>query len=161
MVKMKNVSDFRQAITVSGTRVLMMPDDVIELSKLSTLIWLEEVPENTPITITPSRRVVSVSDLQEKINELKENTISASREELDEIKQSIQSSSEIIKPLEDEIHQTHGEVGKLAEDFESFKNIVHRRLEMMRGALMTLQQDFYDIEFDENGRMVDKDDTKS
>ena len=160
MVKFRNTSDFRQAIVVGGNRILMMPNDVVELPKAVPYVWLEEVPSDTPVTITSARRVVSVSELQDRLTEIQEAGLTASREEIEEIKQSIQSSSESLKPLEDEIHQTHDSLEKLIEEFTSFKNIVHRRMEIMKGALMTLQQDVYDVEFDEEGRVV-QDDTKS
>jgi seryl-tRNA synthetase len=160
MVKMKNISDFRQSITVSGSRVMLMPNDVIELPKAVPYVWLEEVPKDTPVTITSARRVISVSDLQERLTEIQESQMVTSSEEIEKLKQSIESSTENLKPLAEEIHQTHDELSNLVEEFSTFKNIVHRRLEIMKGAIMTLQQDFYEIEFDANGKVVN-DSTKS
>jgi hypothetical protein len=43
----------------------------------------------------------------------------------------------------------------LFEDYEDFKKTILRRLEILKGAMMTMQQDFYEIEFDEEGRATD------
>ena len=157
MVKMRNTSDFRQAVTIGGTRVLMLPNDVIESSKALSYVWLEEVDDDAPVTVTASRRVSSLKNTVDALRTANADAVVTSKEELDELKKSIEESS---LPLAEELDNTQRDLIGLKEELESFKNTVHRRLEIMKSAMMTMQQDFYEIEFDEEGR-VSQDDTKS
>ncbi len=160
MPRFRNSSDFRQAVTIAGTRVLMLPNDVIESSSPLTQIWLEQVSDNTPITVTPSRRVASLKNQVEALKTANKDAVITGKEELDSLRQSIEeSANSVLENVNEELDKTQRDLKGLFDDYQEFKKTIMRRLEILKGAMMTMQQDFYEIEFDEAGRVID--DTKS
>lgn len=164
-MKYRNSSEFRQAIVVGGKRVLMLPGDVVESSKELTVVWLEQVSDDTKVTVTPSRRVSSIKTQVEQIKTANKDAVVAGKEELENLTKSIKESaeeaiSESVGPLASELDKTQKDLAAITEEYEKFKETVMRRMDIMKSAMMTLQQDFYEIEFDEEGRVV-QDDTKS
>lgn len=157
---MRNGSDFRQQVTINGTRVLMLPNDVIEADKVLPQVWLEQVSDDTPVTVTPSRRVASLKNQVEALKTANKDAVITGKEELEELRKSIQESANtVLVNVSEEVDKTQQDLSKLFEDYHEFKKTIMRRLEILKGAMMTMQQDFYEIEFDEDG--VVKDATKS
>ena len=162
--KLQNTSDFRQAVVVEGNRILMLPDDVIEANRLISYVWLEQVADDTPVTVTASRRISTLKSRMEELQNANADAVISSRDELDDLEESIKNSANdvlecALAPITNELDKTQNDIASLLANYQEFKNTMTRRLEIMKGAMMTLQQDFYEIEFDDDGRLVD--DTKS
>lgn len=173
---MKNTSDFRQSITLNGKRVLLHPDDVIESERELKYIFLERVPDDTPITIKAAGRVTSIASLQEKLKEIeadKMNATVAGKEELDAVSASLsevkseierkaqEKASELTTPLAEQIDSVETNLASVLERFEAHEALVMRRLDMIKSAIMTMQEDLYNVEFDADGRAQKKEEPKS
>lgn len=170
--KLKNVSDYRQSIVLGGKRVLLQPDDVFESDREMKYVWLERVPDETPVTVGHGGRPTNLSSIQEKLQELETNKsqaavagaeeIQAIAHAVEEVRQEIESNTEkTAASLNESIRDLTAKVEGLAGELDRNNKKTERRLEMMKGAIMTLQEDVYGIEFDEAGRVKEPDAEKS
>jgi chemotaxis protein histidine kinase CheA len=172
-MKLKNISDYRQSIVLGGRRTLLLPDDVFESDRELKYVFLEVVPDDTPVTVGRSgKRNSNLESIQEKLQELesqKSQAATAGAQEIEaiahaieEVRQEIEQTAEqATKPVLEQVLGIADQLDNFAERMERFEKQTVKRLEMMKGAIMTLQEDVYGIEFDEGGRIKDSDADKS
>lgn len=142
-MKYKNISGFRQSIFINGKRVILEPDQVIESNRELKYIFLDKVDDNTPAEkLEQLQSENKLIDLQQKLEEISKHKFSVS--DIDAIKQH-------IKHLEDKIQHIYQKIQEL--EIEQ-KQHIFRKMEMLKSAIMTLQEDVYNIKFDENGKII-------
>lgn len=141
-MKYQNVSEYRQTLILGGKKILLLPNDIIESKKELKHVFLERVSDDSEVTNINNRRTVNVHTLKSEIEELR----TKSQKEVNEV--SIQSQ---------QVENINQRITNLEKAFEDFMNKVNKRMEMMKTAIMTVQEDMYDIKFDENGRVVQED----
>jgi hypothetical protein len=141
-MKYQNVSEYRQTLILGGKKILLLPNDIIESKKELKHVFLERVSDDSEVTNINNRRTVNVHTLKSEIEELR----TKSQKEVNEV--SIQGQ---------QVENINQRITNLEKAFEDFMNKVNKRMEMMKTAIMTVQEDMYDIKFDENGRVVQED----
>lgn len=149
-MKYKNTSELRQSIILNGKRFLLEPNQVIESPKELKYIFLEKVSDDTPVT------PLKLSDKQLPFFEIK-NTI-------DEIKDNITKISD-FDSLKKEVIKLNENINKFQEIINNFeKSIIpdiYKKMEMLKNAVMALQEDVYNISFDENGNAIQQNNNKN
>lgn len=149
-MKYKNTSELRQSIILNGKRYLLEPNQVIESSRELKYIFLERVSDDTPVTPPkPSSKPSPLSEIKNTIDEIKDNVAKVS--DFDSLKK------EVIK-----LNENINKFQEVVNNFE--KNIIpdiYRKMEMLKNAVMTLQEDVYNITFDENGNVIQQNDEHS
>jgi len=146
-MKYKNISGMRQVVVISGVKTQILSDDVFESDRELKIAFLERVSDDSPVTVKPGKRFSSVVNLQQKVTSLEQR------------QQVVAESSNEVKSLKDENTQLKEQVKDMLHRQEKLENETNRKLEMMKTAIMMLQEDFYAVEFDENGKAVEKDAT--
>ncbi len=170
MPKMRNISDFRQAIVINGSKKLMRPGDVIEVDRELKYIFLEPVPEDTPVTVGVAS--TSYSRLKTELEQLKtdkENLSAVKNEEVEENLGAIQAAmndlrqdvddkvNEFSEGINSDISEINDNLKALKTIFEGFKESrnnkdieqddrfdkMMRRLEMLKSAVMTIEDAVY------------------
>jgi len=144
----KNGSELRQALVIGGIRTQLMPGDVFESDREIKAAFLEKVADSTPITVKPGKRFSSLLNLQQKVTSLE-----TQRDQLS------QTSSTEIDSLKDTITALKETISDLNESQEKLVDDTNRKLEMMKTAIMMVQEDFYNVEFDDQGKAVPKEET--
>lgn len=142
-MKYKNISEFRQSIILNGKRFLIEPNQVIESQRELKYIFLEKVSDDTPVT-TPkaSNRTLSFSEIKNTINEIKDNSVKVS--DFDSLKNEITKINEYIHNFQEFMNK-----------FEKYIiPDVYKKMEILKNAVMTLQEDVYNIKFDEKGNII-------
>lgn len=147
-MKFQNNSGMRQSIVIAGQRTQLLDGDVVESDRDLKFAFLEKVDEATSTTVQPGKRFSSVLNLQQKVSSLE-----SQREHLSQT-----SSGEIQKLTEDNTRLKE-EIASLSERQESLEGDTARKLEMMKSAIMMIQEDFYNVAFDDQGKAVEKDAT--
>jgi hypothetical protein len=147
-IRYKNSSELRQVVVIGGMKTQLMPGDVFESDRELKIAFLEKVPDNTPTTVKPGKRFSSVVNLQQKVMSLE-----TQRQQIAE------ASSGEVQKLTEENTRLKEEVSDLKSRQDALEEETRRKLEMMKTAMMMLQEDFYGVEFDENGRQIEKDAT--
>lgn len=123
--KYKNISDLRQSINLKGKRVILKPGDIIESDIEIKSVFLEEVDKNAKVTSNMSVSVVK------KVNEFQSNVDS-----INETKLAVGELQRQVKDLQ-EILET------LKSDAKSNQEIIIKRLEMLKSAIMTLETEIF------------------
>lgn len=142
-MKLKNTSEFRQSLMVGGKRIMLVPGDVIESDRELKYVFLEKVDDKTPTTVKAGTAVASLFQLQHKLDKIQT-----------EAQESKVSSNEVtalqqqITTLKEQLNDANGAIEELRAASE-------KRMGMLKSAVMTLQEDVYGIQFDENGRPVE------
>jgi hypothetical protein len=147
-IKYKNGSELRQVVVIGGQKTQLMPGDVFESDRELKMVFLEKVPDNTPTTVKAGKRFSSVISLQQKVTSLETQR-----------QQIVEASSGEVQKLKEENTRLTEMVSDMTERQEKLEADTSRKLEMMKTAIMMLQEDFYAVEFDENGKAVEKDTT--
>jgi len=146
-MKYKNISGMRQVVIIGGVKTQILSDDVFESDRELKIAFLERVSDDSPVTVKPGKRFSSVVNLQQKVTSLEQR------------QQVVAESSNEVKSLKDENTQLKEQVKDMIQRQEKLESETNRKLEMMKTAIMMLQEDFYAVEFDENGKAVEKDTT--
>lgn len=147
-IKYKNASELRQCLVISGNKTQLMPGDVFESDRELKVVFLERVADDAPITVKPGKRFSSIINLQQKVSSLE-----TQRQHIAD------TSSGEIQKLIDENTRLREEISDLTEKQDKLETETHRKLEMMKTAIMMIQEDFYSVDFDEKGRAMEKDTT--
>lgn len=170
MPKYRNVSDFRQALVINGNKKLMRPGDVIDVDKELRYVFLEQVSDDTPVTIGGAS--TSYSRLKNELEQLKsdkDNLAAVKTEAVEENIGAIQAAmNDLRQDVDDKINDAadglssdmaeiannlkalkvifegfkESRTTKDAEQDEKFDKIV-RRLEMLKSAVMTIEDAVY------------------
>lgn len=146
--KYKNTSGMRQCLVIGGVKTQLADSDVIESDRELKMAFLEKVADDTPVTVKAGKRFSSILNLQQKVTSLETQR-----------QQIVEASSSEIQKLAEENTRLKEEVSDLTERQDKLESETKRKLEMMKTAIMMLQEDFYSVEYDENGRAIEKDTT--
>jgi uncharacterized coiled-coil DUF342 family protein len=156
MFKYKNVSDFRQSLVVKGKKVLLKPEDVVESDTELKYVFLEPVDISTPTTITGAASVTKKVDaLQQTIADLQKSNVSDVQlkevfdtlEELNdavsEIRNKLNDFGGVINILKNNIDSISEKQNTITKNSEEDKKVYLKRLEMLKSAVMTLEQEVF------------------
>ncbi|MCS7317450.1 MAG: hypothetical protein NZZ41_03895 [Candidatus Dojkabacteria bacterium] len=143
-MKYKNISPFKQSIIFHGKRIILEPNQVIESDHEMKYIFLEKVDDNTPISQPKDFLQNTFFDLKYKLDSIQENVVNNK-----EIKNKIEEIEKKLEFIFTKISQIEEILNK------EVKYGINRKMEMLKTAVMTLQEDFYNIKFDENGKIVE------
>jgi len=147
-MKYRNNSGMRQCLVIGGVKTQLVDGDVFESDRELKMAFLERVADDTAATVKPGKRFSSVLSLQQKVTSLETQR-----------QQIVEASSSEIQKLTGENTRLKEAVSDLTEKQNKLEADTNRKLEMMKTAIMMLQEDFYAVEFDENGKAVEKDAT--
>jgi len=161
MPKYQNISDFRQSMVFKGNRILLRPGDVINSDSELREIFLEKVEEDTAVTFINGGYTRQVDKLAEKVTELEKeketlaasnninvennlNTIQASINDLkNDLSEDLNQTREMVKALK-EMYQGQKEFAqKTRDEFEKEKDVIGRRLALLKSAMMTMEEEIY------------------
>lgn len=140
--RFKNTSDFRQSLMIGGKRIMLVPGDVIESDRELKYVFLERVDDKTPVT-AKGGAVASLFQLQHKIEKIQTDA------------QEQKVSSGEVQALQQQITTLKEQLNDALETINTVKEQSEKRMGMLKSAVMTLQEDVYGIQFDENGRPVE------
>ena len=167
--KMQNISDFRQSYVLGGKRVLLLPGDVIEVEREVSEIFLERVPDDTPVTFTAGRRVRKVDELVSKVQELENEKENISLAKTDEVMQDIGTIRALINDLRSDIGEEIDKVKEqnvalksiitshkekydnMVSEYEKEKETMNRRLGILKSAMMTMEEEIFGPLDDDSG----------
>ncbi len=138
----------KQCLVIGGVKTQLADNDVIESDRELKMAFLEKVADDTPVTVKAGKRFSSILNLQQKVTSLETQR-----------QQIVEASSGEIQKLTDENTRLKEEVSDLTARQDKLEAETKRKLEMMKTAIMMLQEDFYAVEYDENGRQIEKDAT--
>jgi len=167
MFKYRNVSDFRQSVTVAGVKKLLRPGDVFQSEREMRFAFLEPVSTDTPVTVGTTSIPV-FNRLEQELEQLKVDKEAASIANSGEIMEAVNrvkaNMADLRKDLTEEIHGIHDslessfseineKIAGLKAMFDNFKTgsdrrdqehteaieRTLRRLEMVKSAIMTLE----------------------
>lgn len=142
-MKYKNTSEFRQSLLIGGKRIMLVPGDVIESDRELKYIFLEKVPDNTPVT-AKGGTVASLFQLQHKLEKIQTES------------QEQKVSSSEVQALQQQITALKEQLNDALETVNALRESSDKRMGMLKSAVMTLQEDVYGIQFDEAGRPVEE-----
>lgn len=172
MAKYKNISDFRHAVVLNGNKKLLRPGDVFESDKEFRYAFLEQVSDDTPVTVGLSNLMSNYTRLENEIESIKnekEQLTSSTSQELQDsifaIKASVNDlrnnlNNRIVK-LEDDAARNNETLTEnlvaLRELFTNFKSnssrkdeqtkedfdTLFRRLDMVKNAIITIENVVY------------------
>ena len=170
MPKFRNISDFRQSVVINGVKKLMRPGDVIESSTDLRYIFLERVSDDTPVTVGSA--ITSYTKLRNELEQLKndkDSLATVKTEQVEENLGAIQAAmSDLRKDVSEQIEDLRSsftdEFRTIGENLTALKSIfdankqkldsmdkdyadkidkTFRRLEMLKTAMMTLEDVVY------------------
>ena len=158
MYKYKNISDFRQSLVVKGKRVLLKPDDVVESESELMAVFLEKVDTNTPVSKVSEAGVTKkVDDLQQRLDGLEKEKEEIVANQTKEVYDTIGELETAIKALETKYADLAGIVSLIKKNIDGVaaqvqtvsntndtdKKLYTRRLEMLKSAVMTIEQEVF------------------
>jgi tetrahydromethanopterin S-methyltransferase subunit B len=158
MFKYRNISDFRQSLVLKGKRILIKPDDVIESDTELKYVFLEQVDVTTPVTQISSSSVVrKVDDLEQKISTLEKEKEEMIASQSKEIYDTVEEIDKAVKDLQAKIGEVTGvlagfkkamdaistQVNTLTTETSKDKALIMKRLEMVKTAVMTIEEEVF------------------
>jgi uncharacterized phage infection (PIP) family protein YhgE len=170
MPKLRNISDFRQTVIINGTKKLMRPGDVIESPTELRYVFLEPVSNDTPVTVGSSS--TTFNRLKTELEQLKQDKDSLAAVKTEQVEENLGAIQAAMNDLRKDVsEQIEGlrssftdEFRTIGENMTALKSIFDankskldsidkdyadkfdksfRRLEMLKSAMMTLEDAVY------------------
>ena len=167
MFKYKNISDFRQSLTVKGRRILLKPDDVVESDTELKYVFLEPVDASVPVTATGANSVTKrVDDLAQKLEGLEKEKEELAKSQAQEIYDTVEEVDRAVKDLQTKYNDLTGIIKLLKQSVDTAANkadalektntedkkLYLRRLEMLKSAVMTIETEVFGPSEDTSGK---------
>jgi len=151
MFKYINDSGLRQGLRIKGKRIVMDDGDVIQSEVELMYVFLTDVTEENPETTIDSSNVRN-----SKFNKIKDSIsdISVSDNDLKDMKAKLDSiEKKINKEMNDKFSNIDVKIEEVTENNKALKDVfrkfdtkTNRRLEILKSALQTIQDDIYEDE---------------
>lgn len=125
-MKYQNTSGFRQTVIMEGKKVVVFPDDVIELDKELFNVGFEKVEDSKEVTFKERTLKKHSSEKNSEVLAILENKISE-----------VKKGSE-IKSTSD-INDMRKEFNDLKKEFHDFSELAKKRLDILKTAVQTIE----------------------
>jgi flagellar motility protein MotE (MotC chaperone) len=167
MFKYKNISDFRQSLVLKGKRVLLKPEDVIESETELKYVFLEPVDTSTPVTAKPLENAPKKVDvLEQKLASLEKEKEEIAATQAKEIYDTVEEIDKVVKDLQNKYSDLAGvltliknrldttleQAQKFEQTYDNDKKVYLRRLEMLKSAVMTIENEVFGTSEDTSGK---------
>jgi hypothetical protein len=146
----KSISEFRHSAVISGKKYLINPGDVINSPTPLSYIFLQQVSDDTPVTVKSpfqNRLQQQVAAIQQE----KEAIVTSSSSELEQLKQAFsQFTDKYESEMADILSQinsrfTENEQADLAnkQADAKFREDTNRRLGILKDAVRSIEEEVY------------------
>jgi hypothetical protein len=162
MPRYKSISEFRHTVVIQGKKYLVGPEDVIESPSSISYIFLQEVDAKTPITVsTPFSGGQHVQNLKKQV----EKEQSSTQQSVAKVSETVETTNTAVEELrkafetfvaryEKETQDLTEQINKQFADVETveaknkeadtaFKEVVNRRLGILKDAVRTMEDEVF------------------
>jgi hypothetical protein len=138
-MKYKNTSGFRQTVIIEGKKQVIFADDVFEQEKELINPAFEKVSDDTEVTFKARSIRKTSGDTHTEAISLLENKLNEVQKGTENLPEAVSKISELQKSVETSKTKHADEFAALRDEFEKFKTLVHRRLEILKNAVKTIE----------------------
>jgi DNA repair ATPase RecN len=131
---------------IQGKKYMISPGEVVESPSPLTYIFLQQVDEKIPVTLsTPyqSKQVVAVSEVSNTVSNVN-NEVSSVKSKLEQFIDKYESDME---DLREQVNKHFADIevkeGDRVKEYIQFQEMVNRRLGILKDAVRTIEEEVY------------------